>query len=344
MVRIGLLTGGGDCPGLNAAIRAVVRAADRYGHRVIGIREGWQGLFTRDVRPLTAKDTTGILAQGGTILGGSRDNPLKYRRGLQICLKNFRQLKLNAVISIGGEGTLKLADVFSKAGMPVVCVPKTIDNDTWGTDVTIGFDTAVQVATDAIDRLHTTAESHDRVMIVEVMGRHAGWIAAMAGIAGGADAILVPEEPFDLFELLKIIRVRAKRGRHFTIAVVSEDARIRLTNGRILKTPLRHDEYGDVKLGGIGETLARELRSRKVPDVRVTVLGHLQRGGTPTAADRVLATRLGAFAVELVHEKKFGMMASLKDNKIQAVSMADTAGKLKTIDPALLRIARIFFG
>ncbi len=342
-MRIGVLTGGGDCPGLNAAIRAVVRAAVRHHHQVIGIREGWYGLVTQDVQPLTVESTRGLLAVGGTLLGGSRRNPLKLRGGLKTLLKNAKKLNLDVIISIGGEGTLKIAARVSESGFPVICVPKTIDNDTWGTDTTIGFNTAVQIATEAIDRLQTTAESHNRVMIVEVMGRHAGWIATYAGIAGGADAILIPEEIFDMSDLLRIIRIRARRGRHFSLFVVSEDAKIRLENGRILKTPLKHDEYGDVKVGGIGELLARELRKRKIPDVRVSVLGHIQRGGTPTAFDRILATRLGVFAVELVSERKFGTLAVLKGNHVKAIPIEDAAGRLRTVDPEIVRIARVFF-
>ncbi len=343
-MKIGLLTGGGDCPGLNAAIRAVVRSATNQGDRVVGIRNGWNGLLTSDFVSLTLENTTDLLPLGGTILGGSRVNPLALRGGLQKCVKNFRKSKLDAVISIGGEGTLKIAATFDRQGIPVVCIPKTIDNDTWGTDVTIGFDTAVQIATDAIDRLQTTAESHDRVMIVEVMGRHAGWIAACSGIAGGADAILIPEEVFEMKDLLKIIHARAKRGKHFSLFVVAEDAKIRLPNGKILKTPLKRDEYGDVKLGGIGELLARELRRKKVPDVRVTVLGHIQRGGTPTAFDRVLATRLGVHAIELVHQRRFGVLAGLLGNRIQEVPIQDAAKKLKIVDPDFSRAARVFFG
>ena len=343
-MKIAVLTGGGDCPGLNAAIRAVVRRALSQGDRIIGILEGWKGLLDNKVKPLTAEMTSGILPLGGTILGTARVNPLKVRGGIKKCLANFRRNKLDALITVGGEGTLRIAAAFAEEGMPIVCVPKTIDNDAWGTDYTIGFDTAVQVATEAIDRLHTTAESHNRVMIVEVMGRHAGWIATYAGIAGGADAILVPEETFDIRDLCRIIEKRAKRKRRFSIFVVSEDARIRLDGKKILRTPLRHDEYGDVKLGGIGEFLARELRRRTDSEVRVTVLGHVQRGGTPTAFDRILATRLGVFAVDLVKARKFGMMAVLQGNKIRAISIAESAGKLKPVDPEIAETARVFFG
>ena len=342
-MKIAVLTGGGDCPGLNAAIRAVVRRALEKGDRVYGIREGWKGFLEGRIVPLTAEDLSGILPLGGTVLGTSRVNPLKVKGGMRRCLRQFRRHSLRALIPIGGEGTLRIAHAFSEAGLPVVCIPKTIDNDTWGTDVTIGFDTAVQIATDAIDRLHTTAESHQRVMIVEVMGRHAGWIAAGAGIAGGADAVLIPEEVFEFDELCRIIRRRARRGRHFSLFVAAEDARIRIGR-RILKTPLSHDEYGDVKLGGIGELLARELRRRTRSEVRVTVLGHVQRGGTPTASDRILASRLGVFAVDAVHAGRFGIMAGLKGGEVAAVPLEEVAGRLKRVDRRFSEIARVFFG
>lgn len=343
-MKIAVLTGGGDCPGLNAAIRAVVRSAVVSGDRVFGIREGWKGLLEGNLIPLNLDKASGILPLGGTILGSSRVNPLKVRGGMKRSIATFTRHRLDALISIGGEGTLKIAHAFSEAGLPIVCIPKTIDNDTWGTDYTIGFDTAVQVATDAIDRLHTTAESHQRVMIIEVMGRHAGWIATYAGIAGGADAILIPEEPFPMVELRRIIRRRARRGRGFSIFVVSEDARISLEGGKILKTPIRHDEYGDIKLGGIGELLAKALRRRTDSEVRVTVLGHIQRGGTPTAFDRILATRLGVFAVDLVKKKKFGSLAVLKGNKIEAIPIGHSAGRLKRLDPEIAAVARLFYG
>ncbi len=342
-MKIALLTGGGDCPGLNAAIRAVVRRAVHAGDRVFGIQEGWKGFLQGSIRPLAVREVTGILPMGGTILGTSRVNPLKVKGGLRRCLNHFKRLQLEGLIAIGGEGTLRIAQAFSKAGLPVVCIPKTIDNDTWGTDFTIGFQTAVQVATDAIDRLHTTAESHRRVMIVEVMGRHAGWIATYAGIAGGADAVLIPEEVFEFSDLLRIIRKRAQRGRHFSLFVVSEDARIRVGK-RILKTAVSHDEYGDVKLGGIGELLARELRRKTGSEVRVTVLGHVQRGGTPTAFDRVLATRFSVFAVEAARQGRWGIMVGLQGNKIVAVPLAEVASRIKRVEPPFAGIARVFFG
>lgn len=343
-MKIAVLTGGGDCPGLNAAIRAVVRRSTAAGHRVFGIMDGWSGLVKGRIRPLTVGMTTGILPLGGTILGSSRINPLKISDGVGRCLKVFRSNRFDALVVIGGEGTLNIASVLSRRGLPVVCVPKTIDNDTWGTDYTVGFDTAVQIATDAIDRLHTTAESHHRVMIVEVMGRHAGWIATYAGIAGGADAVLTPEEVWDIRDLCTIIKRRAKRGRHFSIFAVSEDARIRLDSGKILRTPLNHDEYGDIKLGGIGELLAREIEKRTDSEVRVTVLGHVQRGGSPSSFDRVLATRLGVYAANLVHEGRFGLMAVLRGNKIRPLPIRKSAGKVKKIDRAIAEVAKVFFG
>jgi len=343
-MKLGLLTGGGDCPGLNAAIRAVVRTAVQSGLKVVGIQEGWKGLLEGLTRPLNLEATSGLLPLGGTILGSSRVNPLKVKGGVERSLKHFQKRNLGALIAIGGEGTLRVAAEFSKKGMPIVCIPKTIDNDTWGTESSIGFDTAVQIATDAIDRLQTTAESHHRVMIVEVMGRHAGWIATCSGIAGGADAVLIPEEPFALKDLIRIIQKRAARKKHFSIFVVAEDAKILRENKKILKTPVHHDEYGDVKLGGIGELLAAELRRKTDSEVRVTVLGHIQRGGTPTAFDRVLATRLGVKAVELVKKQQFGRMVVLRGNQILSIPIASAAGKLKTVDLEIARVAKVFFG
>ncbi len=342
-MKIAVLTGGGDCPGLNPAIRAVVRRVIGCGHKIYGIFEGWSGLYDNKIRPLNIEMTSGILAQGGTILGTARMNPLKLKDGVSRSLRNFRKNKLDALISIGGEGTLKIAQVFSEAGIAVVCVPKTIDNDAWGTDYTIGFDTAVQIATEAVDRIHTTAESHNRIMIVEVMGRHAGWIALYTGIAGGADAILIPERVFPIEELLRIVKRREARGRHFSIFVASEDAKIGIGK-KVLSTPVQHDEYGDVKLGGIGELLARELRKRTDSEVRVTVLGHIQRGGTPSAFDRILATRMGIHAVDLVLQKQFGQMVVIDGNHITSIPMSQSAGRTRTVDPEIEDVARVFFG
>ncbi len=341
-MKLALLTGGGDCAGLNAAIRAVVHAANREGYQTFGIQTGFHGLISGKCKRLTLKDTDPLLHLGGTILGGSRINPLKDPEGVKKALAFFKREKFDALISIGGEGTLNIAAAFSKQGLPIICIPKTIDNDTWGTDFTIGFDTAVQIATEAIDRLQTTAESHQRVIILEVMGRHAGWIAAYSGIAGGAHATLIPEEIFPIEKLCAIIHHRARVGKKFSIFVVSEDARIEIEEGKILKTPIHHDEYGDIKLGGIGEALAIELRHRTACEVRVTVLGHVQRGGSPSAADRILATRLGVFAVGLVKEKNFGKMAVLKGNKIQAIPIEKAAGKLKTVDTEIKKVLDVF--
>lgn len=343
-MKIALLTGGGDCPGLNAAIRAVVRRATSLGHSVYGIREGWKGFLEGKADLLTLEKTLGILLLGGTILGSSRVNPMNVPGGVERCLRFFKRKKFDALIFIGGEGTIQIALALSQKGIPVVGIPKTIDNDAWGTDYTIGFDTAVQIATDAIDRLQTTAEAHRRVMIVEVMGRHVGWIATYAGLAGGADAILIPEKIFPIGDLTKIIHQRSKRNRDFSIFVVAEDARIRLEDGRLLRTPLHRDEYGDVKLGGIGELLAQELRKRSDSEVRVTVLGHVQRGGTPTAFDRVLATRLGVYATDCALEKRFGVMTAIRGNRLRTIPLKSIAGRLKKVDPEIFERAKLFFG
>ncbi len=343
--RIGVLTGGGDCPGLNAAIRAVVRRSLRHGWEVYGILEGFYGLMEGKVRNLTFDSVSGILPVGGTILGSSRINPLAQQEGIRKILENAEEMGLDGVIAIGGEGTLRIALALHKAGLPVVVVPKTIDNDVVGTDFTIGFDTAVHVAVEAIDRLTTTAESHNRVMLVEVMGRHAGWIATAAGIAGGAEAILVPEHAFKLSELVKLIEGRRLRGRRFSIVVVSEDAKVVLDMARLkgaLRSPTRKDEYGEVKMGGIAELLASKLRKVIDSDVRTVVLGHVQRGGTPTAYDRVLATRLGVFGADLVQQQKFGTMAALQGNRLVSVPLTKTAGKVKKVDPEFYKISQVF--
>lgn len=342
-MKIAVLTGGGDCPGLNAAIHAIAKAAWAKGHEVHGVLEGWAGLSKRKSIKIRPQDISGILPLGGTILGTARINPLKSEKSILAAEKFFRDQKFDAMISIGGEGTLQIADAFYKRGMPVICIPKTIDNDTWGTDYSIGFDTAVHIATEAIDRLRTTAESHDRVMIVEVMGRHAGWIALYSGLAGGANAILIPEKVFPISKLISIIKDRKRRGRHFSIFVVSEDAKIELEDKKILKTPSTRDEYGDIKLGGIGEALASELKKRDYPEVRVTVLGHVQRGGTPTAFDRVLASRLALKAVELAHKKNFGKLVVLSGNEIKTIPIRQSSGKVKTVDKEQQRVAEAFF-
>jgi len=340
--RIGVLTGGGDCPGLNPTIRAIVRKALDEGIEVTGIRNGWQGLVKKEAVELDLNSVSGILPKGGTILGTSRTNPYKQKGDVEKVKDNLRALKLDALIAIGGDDTLGAACKLSKDGVKTVGVPKTIDNDLSCTDFTFGFDTAVNIATEAIDRLHTTAESHHRIMVVEIMGRHAGWIATYAGIAGGADIILIPEVPVDLDEVCQIIKKRHARGKDFSLVVAAEGAKIK-EHGLILKTEEK-DAFGNVLLGGIGSIIGKELEKRTGFETRVTVLGHVQRGGTPSAFDRVLATRFGVKAVELVLKGDFGKMVALKGNKIVSVPLEEATGTLKTVDKGLYDIARIFFG
>ncbi|MGI5938475.1 6-phosphofructokinase [Methanoculleus thermophilus] len=343
MTTVGVLTGGGDCPGLNAVIRAVVRTGAKHGFDTIGIRDGWLGLVAGNVEPLTDYSVTGILPKGGTILGTSRTNPFKSEADVQRLRDNIRKFGIDAIVAIGGEDTLGVANKLSQMGIPVVGVPKTIDNDVGGTDYTFGFDTAVATVTEAIDRLHTTAESHHRIMVVEVMGRHAGWIATMAGIAGGADEILIPEIPFDLDEVTHHLRARYERGKKFSIVVVAEGAQPKEMEGAITRSG-RTDEFGHVTLGGVGNYLRDELEKRLDMEVRVTVLGHVQRGGSPTAHDRVLATRFGVAAANLIKEKDFGKMVALRGDDIVAVPIEEAVANLKTVDMDLYKIASIFYG
>lgn len=344
MERIGVLTGGGDCPGLNAVIRAVVRKAGQNGIEVIGIKNGWKGLIDNVTIQLDLSSVSGILPKGGTILSTSRTNPYKNKEDVKKVIDNYNKMKLDALIVIGGEDTLGVANKFikEKSGLGIVGVPKTIDNDLSATDFTFGFDTAVNIATEAIDRLHTTAESHHRIMVVEVMGRYAGWIAVYSGLAAGADLILIPEVPMDLDEVCDVLRKRHARGKGFSIVVVAEGAKFK--EGQVVVQEEKLDAFGHVRLGGIGEILAQEIEKRTMFETRVTVLGHIQRGGTPSAFDRVLATRFGVKAVELVLNKKFGYMASLSGNEIREVPIEDAVGALKTIDMRLYEIAKIFFG
>ena len=341
-MRIGILTGGGDCPGLNPVIRAVVRKAMNDGFEVIGIKNGWKGLIENDTITLNLDSISGILPKGGTILGTSRTNPYKKEGGLEKVKANFKALDLCALIAVGGEDTLGVATKLVKEGLNVVGVPKTIDNDLSATDYTFGFDTALNIATECIDRLHTTAESHHRIMVAEVMGRHAGWIALEAGIAGGADVVLIPEFPIDIEEVCALIKKRHQRGKTFSIVVVSEGARFK--EGTMVLQEQKLDEFGHVRLGGIGEILGKEIEKRTGYETRVSVLGHIQRGGSPTAFDRVLGTRFGVKAVELVKEKKFGQMVSLSGNKIISVPLEKATGTIKTVDPEYYEIARVFFG
>ena len=340
--KIGILTGGGDCPGLNPVIRAVVRKGFNEGYEVVGIKNGWKGLLEKDTMALDLETVSGILPKGGTILGTSRTNPYKKEGGVQKVISTLKELDLFALIAVGGEDTLGVASKLYKEGVNVIGVPKTIDNDLSATDYTFGFDTALNIATECIDRLHTTAESHHRIIVAEVMGRHAGWIALGAGIAGGADVILIPEFPIDLEEVCALIKKRHERGKTFSIVVVAEGAEFK--KGSMVLQEQKLDEFGHVRLGGIGEILGKEIEKRTGYETRVSVLGHIQRGGSPTAFDRVLGTRFGVKAVELVKEKKFGQMCSLSGNKIISVPLEKATGTLKTVDPEYYEIAKVFFG
>src|ERR687889_167248 len=341
-MRVGVLTGGGDCPGLNAVIRAVGRRVMVGGGEVIGVLEGWKGPVAGLFEPLGPREISGLLPRGGTIIGTTRTNPFKLDGGVERVLQNFRSAELDALVAIGGEDTLGVAArLYEEREFPVVGVPKTIDNDLSATDYTFGFDTAVAVATEAIDRLHTTAESHNRVMVVEVMGRHTGWIAVMSGIAGGADVILIPEQPVDVDEVVGEIKKRHARGKNFSIVVVSEGCEL---PGAEDKGEV--DQFGHKLLAnrGVGETLGRELEERTGFETRVTVLGHVQRGGSPTPRDRILATRFGLKAADLVEEGKFGRMAALHGDEIVDVSLAEATRELKTVPDDWYEVARAFFG
>ncbi|MBI5560896.1 MAG: 6-phosphofructokinase [Deltaproteobacteria bacterium] len=342
-MNVGILTGGGDCPGLNAVIRAVVRRGHQLGFKFVGIRDGWKGLIDYSIVPITKEMISGLLPRGGTILGTSRTNPFKKEEDAQRVMANIKKLGLGCIVSIGGDDTLGVAAKLFSRGINTVGIPKTIDNDLSRTDITFGFDTAVSVVTEALDRLHTTTEAHHRVMVVEVMGRHAGWIAVYGGIAGGADMILIPEEPFDVEEVAKVVRKRKEEGKNFSIIVAAEGAYPKEAGGSITKDRTL-DAFGNVKLGGVGEFLAVELEKRTGIETRYVVLGHLQRGGSPTAYDRVLATRYGVRAAELIHEKKFGRMVALEGNKIVDVPLEEAAGKTKTVDKGIYAIAKVFFG
>ena len=329
-MRIGLLTGGGDCPGLNAVIRAVVRKAiDGYGDDVLGFRDGWRGVLEDSFEVLTIESTRGILPRGGTILRSSRTNPYKREDGVEQVRETLSRHGVDGLIAIGGEDTLGAASRLYEDGVHVVGVPKTIDNDLGATDVTFGFDTALHVATEAIDRLHTTAESHNRILVVEVMGRHAGWIALHSGVAGGADVILIPEIPFDIDEVCGLIRHRHERGRYFSIVVAAEGAVPK--EGTMAVSAGELDEFGHPRLGGIGQRLEREIEQRTGYETRATVLGHVQRGGSPTAFDRVLATRLGLAAIDAAHDGAWGMMTALRSTNIELVRLADAVAELRQV-------------
>jgi 6-phosphofructokinase 1 len=342
-MKIGVLTGGGDCPGLNAVIRAIVRKGTfHYGDMFLGFMEGWRGLIENKTMALDLETVGGILPRGGTILRTSRTNPAKHADGLERCAQNLKENGCEALIAIGGDDTLSVAQKLFANGMKVVGVPKTIDNDLAGTDFTFGFDTAVNVATDAIDRVHTTAEAHNRVIVVEVMGRDSGWIAAYSGIGGGADVILVPEVPFDIEQVAETIRQRHERGRYFSIVVAAEGAKF-AGDAEKGGTPGLHDvgrdEFGHLRLGGIGEALAREIEKRTGFETRSVVLGHIQRGGSPSAFDRVLATRYGLGAIDMVHRGEFGQMAALRGNKIISIPLAEAIASNRKLDPEILAAA-----
>jgi len=343
-MRFGVLTGGGDCPGLNAVIRAVVRkGADVHGDEIVGFRDGWRGPLEGEAEPLTVESTRGILPRGGTILGTSRTNPFKRDDGPRRIVDNLAGLGLDGLIAIGGEDTLGAANrLHAEHGVNVLGVPKTIDNDIGATDVTFGFDTALQVATEAIDRLHTTAESHHRVMVVEVMGRHAGWIALYSGVAGGGDVILIPERPFDIDDVCSLIERRHSRGRFFSIVVVAEGALPK--RGTMELADGETDEFGHVRLGGIGQRLEVEIEQRTGFETRAVVLGHVQRGGTPTAYDRVLATRFGVAAIDAAHDGRWGMMPALRGTRIELVDLGEAVAELRTVSPEEFAFAEAFLG
>lgn len=342
MKRIGILTGGGDCPGLNAVIRAIVRTAVPQGWHCIGFKNGWKGIIQDISEPLTLESVSGILPRGGTILGTSRTNPYKKEGDVEKVRENIKKNKLDALIAIGGEDTLGAGHKLAKEGLPIIGVPKTIDNDLNATDYTFGYDTALNIATECIDRLHTTAESHNRVMVVEIMGRHAGWIALESGMAGGADVILIPEVPMTSDEVCEFIEKRHKRGKNFSIVAVAEGFTIKGEDLVLAKKEL--DAFGHVQLGGVGDRLAKLIEKRTGYETRCVVLGHIQRGGSPTAFDRVLGTRFGVKAVELVKLGKFGYMAALRGRDIVEVPLGDAVGALKTVPMSFYDTAKIFFG
>ncbi len=339
-MKIGMLTGGGDCPGLNAVIRAVVRKGSfHYDDEFIGFLEGWRGVLEDKTAPLDLSSIAGILPRGGTVLRTSRTNPAKHADGLEHCVQNLKKHGVDALIVIGGDDTMSVATRLHQKGVAVVGVPKTIDNDLSGTDVCFGFDTAVTIATDAIDRVHTTAEAHNRIMVVEVMGRDAGWIAMYSGIAGGADVILIPERPFDIDEVAERLRRRHASGRYFSIVVAAEGAKFSNENNAApIVQDLGKDEFGHVRLGGIGQVLAREIEHRTGFETRFVVLGHIQRGGSPTAYDRVLATRYGLGAIDMVHNGEFGKMVALRGTHITSIPLSE-AGKGRVVDQELIDAA-----
>lgn len=341
---IGILTGDGDCPGLNAVIRAIVRKSISLGNTVVGFRKSWKGILEKDALTLEINSVSDIIGKGGTILGSSRTNPFKYEAGPQKIIRHLSELGVDVLIAIGSSDTLKVSRrLHEEEGCPIIAVPKTIDNDLHTTDLALGFDTAVSTVTEAIDRVHSTAESHDRVIIMEVMGRYTGWIATYSGIAGGADCILVPEKAFSIEDVCKLIRRRHQRGKDFSIIVVAEGARPKEVNRFLVKTQ-RVDEFGHKQLGGIGSFIAEEIERLTGFETRVTILGPVQRGGSPTAFDRVLATRFGVKAAELANAGTLGKMVSMKGNQVVEVDLNALQETGKPIDPELYDIAEVFFG
>jgi ATP-dependent phosphofructokinase / diphosphate-dependent phosphofructokinase len=338
-LKIGILNGGGDCAGLNAVTRAVVRKCEQFGYEVIGIKHGWAGLLDISTKPLRWSDVSEIIKVGGTILHTTRTNPFSRKEGAQTVLANAKKVGLDAIIAVGGEDTLSVAAKLAQMGLRVVAVPKTIDNDIVSTDVTFGFDTAVNVTVDAIDRIQTTGESHDRIMVVEVMGRHAGWIAAYAGVASGANLILVPEVPFDLQEVSDFLKKRHESGATASVVVVGEGCSLK---GSPSGDSTKVDEFGHARLGGIGELLAKEIEKRTGIETRAVVLGHVVRGGAPFAYDRILATRLGVAAVQAVKDGEFGMMVCLRNNVLTRVPLSEILGKMKGVDAETITLAKDF--
>lgn len=345
-MKIGILTGGGDAPGLNAVIRAVVVKGILSKHEIIGFKDGWKGILEDKFEILTLEKVEGLQREGGTILGSSRTNPFKREKGVEKVVENMKKNNLDALIAIGGEDTLGVANKLFRLNINVIGIPKTIDNDVSATDYTFGFDTAINIATEAIDKLHTTAKSHHRVMVVEIMGRHAGWMALEAGIAGDAHIILIPEEPFDINEICNIIKNRKEQGKFYTMIAVAEGAICPELEAK-KKLLEEKDEFGHIRLGtgkSIGEVLEKEIELRTGHETRSMILGHLQRGGAPSAFDRVLGTRFGLKAIDLVNEKKFGQMVALRGTKIVDVPLEEGVGKLKTVDKERYNEIKIFFG
>lgn len=337
-MRVGLLTGGGDVPGLNAAIRAVVKRGEgEYGHSIIGFRNGWRGVVDGDILPLTRNHIRNVLPIGGTLLGTARYHPHASNGGLEAVLATLEAERIEALICIGGDGTLHAASKVAEAGVKMVAIPKTIDNDVWGTDRSIGFDTAVEIATEALDRVHTTAESHNRVMIVEVMGRHAGWIAVTAGIAGGAEVVLAPEEPFDIDKVIKFLKHRHRAHANFSIVVVAEGAVPAEGTAMSYEAPV--GQFGEIVAGAIGERVKAEIEQRTGFDTRVTVLGHVQRGGSPVPADRILGSRFGVAAIDALAEGRTNVMTALRGEEIVLVPLPEIAGKVKHVPADLMRVA-----